>query len=197
MWGRGETRHIGLAPGGGPRRRPGLPGEAPEGRDRRWMVWGPRPLSPRAASGRSLQVRPLSPREPGWVGTPRDEGRHLSGAVRAGDVVLRSPAQGLWESLKPWAPPHRGLSPGPTSEVSGGAALGARFGGSSTCPLCPPYLADAPSAVSDSERCCCGPPLTHLRMGRGGRPRAGFCFRESFYFFKAIFSPSPPVPQKG
>lgn len=159
------------------------------------MVWGPCPLSPRAAPGRSLQVRPLSPREPGWVGKPRDEGRHLSGAVRAGDLVQRSRARGLWESLRPWAPPRRGLSPGPTSEVSGDAALGARSWGSSTCPLCPPHLADAPSAVSDSERRWRGPPLDSSKNGEVDPvqvPVSG----NRFIFLKPFFSPSPPAPPK-
>lgn len=195
MLGRGKTHRIGLAPGEGPgRRRPGRPGEAPEGRGQRWMGWGPRPLRPRAAPGRSLQVRPLSPREPGRVGTPRAEGRHLSGAARAGDVVRRPRARGLWESLRSWVPPRRGLSPGRASEVSGGAAPGARSRGSSTCPLCPPHPADAPSVISDSERRWRGFPLIHLRMGSSTPCR--FLFQDSFFFFKQFFLRFPQPPKK-
>lgn len=170
MWGHRETHHIGVAPGGGPGRRPGGPGrlgEAPEGRGRRRM-------GPCAALGRSLQVRALSPRDPGRVGTPRAEGRHLSGGSgEGGGPGATVPG--------PRAPPCRGLSPGPASEVSGGAAPGARsglqhlpfvsasFGGRALCDL--------------RFRAALAPAPLH-RLLRMGRPtRADFYFRESFNFF--------------
>lgn len=167
MRGCGGTGRIGLAPGGDPSsRRPGRPGEAPEGRGRRWMGPGPRSLRPCAAPGRLLQVRPLSSREPGRVGIPRAEGRHLSGAARAGDLV-RPPrgasegpkALGVVRTLGSSLPAFSGPR---FRSLGGDAAPGALSGGSGTCPLCRPHLADAPSMVPDSERCWRGLPLTHL-----------------------------------
>lgn len=174
---RGGTLRIGLAPGRDPgSRRPGRPVEAPEGRGRPWM--GPRQcfLRPCATPGRLLQVRPLSSREPCRVGVPRAEGRHLSGAARAGYLVrpFKGPVKGrrLWKSIAGWVPPRR-LSPGPALEVLGGCC---------TCPLCRPRLADAPSVISRFRAVLAWTPPDPSPLGIGGPTSCRFLFQRILFF---------------